>query len=353
MFYFIHRYETTNGIKVRQTSYMVGNNRVVVGYYSYIGPDGKVYTTHYTADQFGYRATGSHLPVQDTAVQPLRPGPFISSTPAPFISSTPAPFISSTPAPFVSSTPFSFNVPSSPTYPVPFPTTPSPIVSSSSTPFASSTPFVSTVPPLNRPWNQRPFPVYTKPVLPYQGYDYYNARINAPYSVVSQQKPYFQSSSESPLNPYITAPSNTRITTTLAPPISGGFNNFSPPFNAQVQFKEYIPPIPNRIPIASTPRPFNTLNEPGTVLITPKPAINQQPQLPNTLSINQNILPPYLSVGPLNSPLRPGNIPSEFIGRQPFEFNDQIRPLPQAVAPLTVTDLNFRKKRDFDYNLSS
>lgn len=47
LFFFNCRYETTNGIKTRQTSYMVGNDRVTSGYYSYIGPDSKVYTVHY------------------------------------------------------------------------------------------------------------------------------------------------------------------------------------------------------------------------------------------------------------------------------------------------------------------
>lgn len=337
---------------MRQTSYMIGNQRVVVGYYSYIGPDGKIYTTHYTADQYGYRATASHLPVQDTAVQPL---PFVSSTPgpAPFISSTPAGFVSSTPSsPFVSSTPFSFNnVPSS-TYRGPYqhfnagftPTTPSPIAS-------SSTPFASTVPPLSVP--RRPFPTYQQP---FQGYNYDNPRINRPYSVVSQQTPapiFFQSPTENPVNrfSYLTAPSNINrvITTTLAPPhaSAGDFNNFvsstATPFNTPVQFKQYIPPVPFNAP---TPRPYDSFspNEPGTVLITPKPSINQ-PQLPNSLSINENLLPPYLSVGPLNGPPGPLN---NFIGRQPFEFNNNDQFRPQGVAPLTVTNLNFRKKRDFE-----
>lgn len=322
---------------------MIGNQRVVVGYYSYIGPDGKIYTTHYTSDQYGYRATGSHLPVQDTAVQPLpfvsstqgppRPIPFIPSTPSPFISSTQAPFVSSTyPTPFVSSTPFAFNnVPSSSTYREPYqnhinagfaPTTPSPISS-------SSIPFASTVSPLPR---RPPFPIYTQP---FQGYNYNDPRMNRPYSVVSQQTPapiFFQSPTENPVNrfSYITAPSNINrvITTTLAPPHNSAddFNSFvsstASPFNTPVQFKQYIPPVPFGV------------STPDTVLITPKPSFNQ-PQLPNSLSINENLLPPHLSVGPLNN--QPQN---NFIDTQPFELS-------QAVAPLTVTNLNFRKKRDF------
>ncbi|XP_031625716.1 extensin-2-like [Contarinia nasturtii] len=351
-----YAYETTNGIKVRQTSYMVGNDRVVVGYYSYIGPDGKIYTTNYRADQNGYRASGSHLPPQDT-VQPLPfnpsasgPAPFVSSTPAPFISSTPGPFVSSTPGPFVSPTPFAspspYNVPSSTPYrePYPFngeynPTTASPIVSSS-----TLAPVASSVAPLSR----RPhFPIYVQPTPPFQGYAYNNPRINTPYSVVSQQTPapFYSPSTQPPINrfSYVTAQSN----------INSRINHFnSIPSSTSayvtddepVQFKKYIPPIPI---VSSTPRPFNSIapNQGNEILITPKPYFNQ-PRLPNSLSINENLLPPHLSVGPLNSSpeLRNGfrgNV--NFINNPPFEFNSQ-----PSVAPLTVTNLNYRKKRDFD-----
>ncbi|XP_055309248.1 mucin-2-like isoform X2 [Sitodiplosis mosellana] len=358
---FNYAYETTNGIKVRQTSYITNQGRVVVGYYSYLGPDGKIYTTHYTADQHGYRATGSHLPVQETAVQPLPfvsstpdPIPFVSSTPAPFISSTPGHFGPSTPAPFVSSSPF--NVPS----PTPYrgfigysPTTTSPIVS-------SSTPVASTVSPFSV--SRRPnFPIYGQRTVPFQGYAYTNPRINTPYSVVSQQTPapiFFPSSSETPLNrfSYATAPSNidSRITTTFSPPPRlnnlDGITSSRSPLNDDipVRFKQYIPPAPI---VSSTPRPFDSFSphQPDTILITPKPSINQ-PVLPNSLSVNQNLLPPYLSVGPLNSPQFSGRHSfntnfrenANFINSPPYEFNDQVRP--QTVAPLTVTNLNFRKK---------
>lgn len=315
------RYETTNGIKVRQTSYMVGNNRVVSGYYSYIGPDGKVYTTHYTSDQNGYRATGSHLPVQDENAQP---GPVIYGEP---VSNQ---FVSSTPAPFVTSTPFGRN----PDYLAYSPTTVSPIVS-------SSTPFQSYAPP-PPPAKRLPFPVYRQPPQS-GGYVYNNPRINSPYASVSQQTPgpiSFQTSTYAP------APSNTnsRITT-LAPPIryndfnSGPSSTVTPYENdITVQFKQYIPPSPI---VTSTPRPFNNFspNQPDTILITPKP-IYQQQQLPNSVTISQHLVPPHLSVGPLNSP-PPGS--------QNFyttAYSDTLQPSPQTVSPLTVTNLNFRKKRD-------
>lgn len=317
---------------------MVGNNRVVVGYYSYIGPDGKVYTTHYTADHNGYRATGgSNLP----GVQPL---PFASNELGPaFV--TPAPFISSTPpSPFRSSSSFN-DVPSSTPYrPLNIeysPTTASPIIS-------SSTPFASTVSPFAV--TKRPhFPIYAQPTPPFPGYSYTNPRINSPYSVVSQQPPapvFFQSSTEPPVNrfSYATAPSNQnpRITSSLGPSqFTNDFNTISSttiPFedDIHVRFKEYIPPSP-----VSTPRPFN--NRPDTILITPKPSYNQ-PRLPNSLSINQNLLPPYLSVGALNSQnfLRDNG---NFIQNSPYDSN---RPFPHTVAPLTVTNLNFRNKRNFE-----
>lgn len=328
-FFQIRRYETTNGIKVRQTSYMVGNNRVVTGYYSYIGPDGKLYTTYYTSDQNGYRASGSHLPVQDGNAQPT---PQVYAEP--FGGPISNQFVSSTPAPFVSTSPFGPN----PSY---SPTTLSPIVSSS-TPFQSYTPTPQTfLPP--PPSKRLPFPVYRQP--PQSGYLYNNPRVNTPYSVVSQQTP---SPISFPTSSYTPSPSNinSRITTTLAPP--NPFNNFnSAPSSTAgplenditVQFKQYIPPP---IPFASsTPRPFNNFspNQADAILITPKPLYQQQ-QLPNSLSINQNLLPPYLSVGPLNSSPRG---PQNFF---PTAFGDNFQTSPQTVAPLTVTNLNFRKKRD-------
>lgn len=300
------------------------------GFYSYPGSDGKIYTTHYTADNNGYRATSvsSFLPVQGKAEPPLSfvsstsgSIPFVSTTPTPFASSTSEPIILNTPAYFgptvppVYSSSSPFNISPTPSYRsfVEYsPTTTSPIVS-------ASTPFASTV---------SPFSVSTRPHFPiygHRGYSYTNPRINNQYSVVSQQKP-------AP----IFFPSDSRITTTISP------SNVEVP----VEFKQYIPP-------SSTPRPFDNFppNQKNIILITPKPSINQ-PVRPNSLSLNQNILPPILSVASLNSPqifvphifntnLR--DTPN-FINSPPYDLNDRVRL--QNVAPLTVTNLHFREKRN-------
>lgn len=61
---FNYEYQTDNGIKVKQDSTGYGANKVVRGFYSYVGADGKQYTVNYIADRFGYRAYGDHLPQQ-------------------------------------------------------------------------------------------------------------------------------------------------------------------------------------------------------------------------------------------------------------------------------------------------
>lgn len=50
---FNYEYQTDNGISVKQESTGYGANKVVRGYYSYIGADGKQYTVNYIADRFG------------------------------------------------------------------------------------------------------------------------------------------------------------------------------------------------------------------------------------------------------------------------------------------------------------
>lgn len=61
---FNFEYHTDNGIKRKEESTGYGVNKVVRGFYSYVGPDGRTYTTRYIADRFGYRAYGDHLPTQ-------------------------------------------------------------------------------------------------------------------------------------------------------------------------------------------------------------------------------------------------------------------------------------------------
>lgn len=50
---FGYEYQTDNGISVKQESTGYGADKVVRGYYSYFGADGKQYTVNYIADRFG------------------------------------------------------------------------------------------------------------------------------------------------------------------------------------------------------------------------------------------------------------------------------------------------------------
>lgn len=61
------RYETGNNIYAQESGYLkdVGENHnalVQSGSYSYTAPDGQVITVEYTADEFGFRVTGDHIP---------------------------------------------------------------------------------------------------------------------------------------------------------------------------------------------------------------------------------------------------------------------------------------------------
>lgn len=106
--YLILRYETDNQIRVEQTGFQNGDENVVRGSYSYVGPDGVTYTTHYIADRNGYRAYGAHLPTQPEEViqqQAKIPQQVTFVTPRPYavapISSTYSPYVSSTISPYV------------------------------------------------------------------------------------------------------------------------------------------------------------------------------------------------------------------------------------------------------------
>jgi Insect cuticle protein len=68
---FNYEYQTDNAISVKQESTGYGPNKVVRGYYSYLGPDGIQYTVNYVADRYGYRAYGNHLPTQPNEIYDL------------------------------------------------------------------------------------------------------------------------------------------------------------------------------------------------------------------------------------------------------------------------------------------
>jgi Insect cuticle protein len=89
---FSYEYETDNNIKAKQESTGYGANKVVRGYYSYIGADGVPYTVNYIADRFGYRASGAHLPTQPDAVYDQTKLPVYRPSNNPYyVSSTAAP----------------------------------------------------------------------------------------------------------------------------------------------------------------------------------------------------------------------------------------------------------------------
>lgn len=63
------RYETGNNIQAEEQGYLknVGENQdtpalVQHGKYSYTAPDGQVITAEYTADEFGFKVSGDHIP---------------------------------------------------------------------------------------------------------------------------------------------------------------------------------------------------------------------------------------------------------------------------------------------------
>ncbi|CRK96542.1 CLUMA_CG010012, isoform A [Clunio marinus] len=92
---FSYEYGTSNGIHVKQDSNGYGPNKVVRGYYSYVGSDGITYTVNYIADRYGYRAYGTHLPKQPHEVvetpkipvytRPVSNQAFVTSQPPPAV----------------------------------------------------------------------------------------------------------------------------------------------------------------------------------------------------------------------------------------------------------------------------
>lgn len=62
-----YRYETGNNIQAEEQGFLksVGENQdalVQQGTYTYTAPDGQVITVEYTADEFGFRVKGDHIP---------------------------------------------------------------------------------------------------------------------------------------------------------------------------------------------------------------------------------------------------------------------------------------------------
>ncbi|XP_035908183.1 cuticle protein CP14.6-like [Anopheles stephensi] len=61
---YAYNYETSNGIKARQTS---DNGVTATGEYSFVGPDGASYSVVYVADENGFQPQGAHLPTEPPA----------------------------------------------------------------------------------------------------------------------------------------------------------------------------------------------------------------------------------------------------------------------------------------------
>ncbi|XP_052872845.1 cuticle protein CP14.6-like [Anopheles cruzii] len=61
---YAYNYETSNGIKARQTS---DNGVNANGEYSFTAPDGAQYSVKYVADELGFHPEGDHLPVEPPA----------------------------------------------------------------------------------------------------------------------------------------------------------------------------------------------------------------------------------------------------------------------------------------------
>lgn len=307
---------------------MNGNDRVTVGYYSYIGPDGQTYTVNYIADRNGYRATGSHLPVQPGIPVPGVSGPGVSSSLPPFpayasgslipspviplqslqpgyVTSTPSPLIVSsspytpTPSPFSptqsiytpsstfipSSTPYPY-IPSSSAYPYSPTSSAYPYTSTPYTPYASTTPapYVSSstflpnttpIPPSAVAYtpslftNNPPFPIYTQSSVPFPGYTY------TPQGPVYNSPSYSTSSYNSPS--YSSYPSGSGYSTPVT-----RFNFGTTPASLTRATSSFTTPSPNLVLPSSTPSPLvrpyqptyglaNNNNAPAIIASTPRP----------------------------------------------------------------------------------
>lgn len=274
---------------------MVGNERVVTGFYSYIGPDGKTYTVNYIADRNGYRASSSNSPVPNgAALQPL-PQQGISAPRPVIVQSTPYP------NPTISyPAPNRVYVPSSP---------------------APYQPPVSYIPPTSTP-----FPIYSQSTPPWPGYNYNN--VNQVYSGVTRNPApiYYSTTTQRPYA-FARSSENPRFVAQSPDEIAQRVSTISPPLLQDIPSSTFSPidinTNNNYFPTQSAPRPFG-----NTVYITPKSFINQQGQ-PNSFSINQDLLPPHFSANEFGSE-------GTFGGRN-------VRPLATTISPQTVTNLSYRQ----------
>lgn len=348
---------------------MVGNDRVVVGFYSYTGADGLPYTVNYIADKNGYRASGSHIPggsvpssggnIGVIPVQPLQPTIGYTQTTG-YTPTTPGPIIISsspytpTQSPYSPTqtiyTPTSTFIPSSTPYtpggyvPSSIPYTPASYVPSS-TPYTpsgyvpSSTPFPPTSIGYSPQYvsNDR-FPVYTQSTVPFPGYVYSQQPVTA-YS--GYPGPTGQGGVSTPVTRFNFA---TRSTSTYAPPTSTPgplIRNYQPSYGLADNRNSPV--------IVTTPRP----NGQDTVYITPSPSkvyINQpgvpsgfQSSLPNgNVLVNRDLLPPYVAGNAIDaSSYYRNNNNNNNYGLQ------SVRPLATSgpsgpSGPQTITNLSFR-----------
>lgn len=366
----IRRYETTNGIKVKQTSYMNGAERIVVGFYSY-PINGEIYTVNYISDRNGYRATGTQLggpgqlptipssisssslpsfptygsstplpPGQSVIpLQPLQPG-YVSTTPSSLIipsapySPTQSPYSptqtiytpsstyypSTTPAYYPSSTPYPY----------------SPYQSSTGRPFVPSSTFVPSTTALPQ------FPVYTGTTVPFPGYVYqpqgpYNNGPSSPgystpvtsFNYGSTPSSYLLSSTAAGATAYTTPVASIAYPSSTPAPVRG----YQPSYGLANNFN--APAI-----TASTPRPFAVSST------TPSPFSGQDQ---NVVYITPS---PKLYANPSVQPLG-RDIPSSINGidnnlyRNNYAFQN-VRPLasstpfPPSAGDTSITNFNYR-----------
>lgn len=330
---------------------MNGNDRVVVGYYSYIGPDGVPYTVNYIADKNGYRASGSHLPVQPggnglpqfpslgggfstpappiIGVQPLQPTYIPSSTPSPLvISSTPytptqSPYSPTqsiyTPSTTIISTPTSY--PYTPTTPAPYytPSSPSPFYTPSS-----------------------PSPFYT-PTTPSP---FYTPTTSAPYYPSSTPSPYY-----TPTTPSAYVPSSSVFPSSTPYPPTGYSSSAlitnNPPFPIYTQSTV---PFPGYVytPQAglSYSQPYNYPSSPGYSYTTPVTRLSfatSPSSLTRSTSANTTPSPNLVLPSSTPAPFVRNYQPSYGLAinnNAPGIISSTPRPFANTVTPLYNTDNN-------------